>query len=74
MKIKKIIAILLVMLLALSCVACADGGAKKRTASNGKKENTLTLALNDQVTTFDPLLFKLSVEDHLMYLSSLLML
>lgn len=63
MKIKKIIAILLVMLLALSCVACADGGAKKRTASNGKKENTLTLSINDQVTTFDPLLFKLSVED-----------
>lgn len=63
MKIKKLIAILLVMLLALSCVACADGGAKKRTASNGKKENTLTLSLNDQVTTFDPLMFKLAVED-----------
>jgi len=63
-KIKSLIAIVLVVLLALSCVACAgDGGAKKRATSNGKKDNTLTLALNDEVTTFDPLMFKLSVED-----------
>lgn len=63
-KIKSLIAIVLVVLLALSCVACAGGtGAKKRATTTGKKDNTLTLAINDEVTTFDPLLFKLSVED-----------
>ena len=60
---KKIIALLLVLVLAMTCVACAAGGANKRTPTNGKKDNSLTLAVQDQVTTFDPYLFKLAIED-----------
>lgn len=66
-KFKSIIALLLVALLALSCVACSTGDSqnagKKRATTDGKKNNTLTVAVTDQVTTFDPYLFKLSIED-----------
>lgn len=66
-KLKSVIALVLVMLMALSCVACSSGDAqsagKTRAVTDGKKNNSLTVAVTDQVTTFDPYLFMLSIED-----------
>ena len=73
MKKKAFFALFLAMVLALSSLAgCAgqtadskndSASGKTRPTTKGKEENSFTMALTNQVTTFDPQLFALQAED-----------
>ena len=41
----------------------SGNASETRPTTNGKEENSFTLAVEDQVTSFDPELFTLQVED-----------
>ena len=76
MKKKSLLAMLMAVLLMVSSLAgCSpassdsgtsgsgSSGGQSRPTTDGKKENSFTLSVTDQVTSFDPELFTLQVED-----------
>lgn len=68
MKIKSLIAVMLVLIMVFSVTACgtktpADASGKVRTTTSGKKDNSMTLPMKEITTTLDPQLHGLQVED-----------